>query len=560
MVGRVNILKLIDLKVLEGRNIKGDGRLIYINIGESERKRLYWLINDYEFICRQMNIEGNLREVIYNEFGGEAWLTYLHKELSVFIIESLVSGMSADDLLNEAVSKREELWEYELIYKCNKEDIDFFKVKNNSVVIGYGVNSKVITKKDFEEENYDLTLKDYGDIPIVSITGTNGKTSTSKLIYNTFKNLGYFTGLASTGAIIINDEVIKKGDTTGFYSAKSVLTNPDVEVGVLETARGGILRKGLGFKRSKVAIITSLTEDHIGSEGINTLEDLMDIKLITVREVVPDGKVVIKSDNNLYDILQTKDNLVLFNSERNECIERHIANGKEAWYVKDNDIVWFNGEEEVKVAPINEFKFTHGGKSKANINNVISTLIAVFAIHNNLKEVVNALKVIECDVNTNLGRQNILNIGKFDMLLDYGHNPEAFSEVYFLAQSLKKRKIISIISSPGDRLDDYIKELGRITGQNSDLVIIKETFDRRGRSPLEITNLLCAGIKEVNDKVECLSIIDEKEAVKKALLSAKEGDLIVNFSQHLDVIIPVINDYLKSLGKETIDVDLEGFH
>ena len=364
-----------------------------------------------------------------------------------------------------------------------------------------------------------------------------------------------------TGGIIINNEFVKKGDTTGFYSAKKVLTNPQVEVGVLETARGGILRKGLGFKNSKVAIITSLAEDHIGVDGIKDISDLLDIKLITTREVLPEGKVIIKAEPKLYEVLQTKENLVLFNSKKNEYIEKHMKNGKEAWFVEDENIIFFDGKDKNIIANIKDFKFTHNGNSKTNINNILVSIAAIYEVHKNLKEVVESLKNIECDVYNNIGRQNIIELENFKIILDYGHNPEAFEELFYLANNIKRNKIISIVSSPGDRLDEYIKELGKIAGKNSDTIIIKETFDRRGREELEITNLIKSGIKEVENKsVEVLSIIDEEEAIKKAISMAEEGDIIVDFTQHLDVVIPVINEYLSNHGKETIEVDLEDFH
>lgn len=553
-------MKLKELKVLEGRNIKGEEKFIFVDIEESERKKLYWLISDYEFICRQMKIEGTLNEVIYNENGGVAWLKYSNKELALFIIENLIDGLSADELLNNAVAFKQRIWEYELLEECKKVGLDAFK-DEKEVVIGYGINSKRINKSDYESKNYNLNLNNNGDIPIISITGTNGKTSVSRLIYKGFSKLGYFSGLAMTGGIIINDEFVKKGDTTGFYSAKKILTNKKVEIAVLETARGGILRKGLGFKNSKVAIITSLTEDHIGTDGIKNINDLMDIKLVTTREVIPEGKVIIKADPKLYEVLQTKENLVLFNFKKNSCIKNHIDNGKEAWYVENENIIYYDGTCENIISNIKNFKFTHGGNSKTNTNNILVAIAAIYAIHNNLKEVVSSLKDIKCDVYNNLGRQNIIELNNFKIILDYGHNPEAFEELFYLANRIKQNKIISVVSSPGDRLDEYIKDLGKIVGENSEVVIIKEAFDRRGRERLEITNLIKSGIKEVENKpTEVMSIVDEEEAIEKAISIAKDGDVIVDFTQHLEIVIPTINKHLSKYGGDIIEVDLKDFH
>lgn len=548
-------MKINKLIAQEGCNLKGREPVIYLDIIESDKKMVFRLISDYEYICRHIGVKGTLKEVNYNSDGGNVWLTYKYKEIATYIIENLSNGKNIDVVIDNAFNLKQGKWDLNLIEKAEKMEVPIIKLEDGNNQIGYGINSRIVTKEEWEKDE-DITVNNNGLIPIISVTGTNGKTSTVKLIHNILCRLGKVCGLSSTGAVYIGDKVIMRGDTTGFYSARMVLTNPTVEVAVLETARGGMIRKGLGYEKNKVSIITSLSEDHFDIDGICSIEDLLNVKKLIAQELLSDGKLIIASNYYLFKEFKNKNNVVLFNTYKDDYIKEHIKQGKEAWYIENEQIMFAKNNDEKVVMDIKEFPYTHYGKSGGNTKNLLVALSTLNTIYSNLDKVCEVCKTIYCDLNTNPGRQNVIDIGDYKIILDYGHNEEAYREVFTLAQRLNPSKITGIISAPGDRNDAHIKTLGKVAGEFCDEIVIKQEFDTRGRSSLEIALLLQQGAFSSRDDLEDVSlIIDECDAITYALKRAKKGEVIVIITHHLDVSVPCINRYLESRGMEPIAKD-----
>lgn len=400
-----------------------------------------------------------------------------------------------------------------------------------------------------------------GLIPVFSVTGTNGKTTTARLIYYILNNLGYNAALTSTGGIFVGGEKIRNGDTTGFLSARSVLCNNTVEAAVMETARGGILKNGLGYEKASAAVITSLSEDHIGMSGIKDVQDLLQIKAVVLEELDVNGKIVVKAQEDLVNYTKNKKNVCLFNIEKNKYIIDHIKNGGECFYIEEDYLIYNNNRNENKLLNVKHIPFTHGGYSKGNILNIMAATATVLNICDDIDKIMEIIMNTKCDLYFNPGRQNILEIEDFKVILDYGHNSEAFNEVLSIARSLKPTRLTAIIAAPGDRMDKYIKELGSIAADYCDNIIIREQADLRGRNVGESASLLKKGALERGFNEENLKIIyKEEEAITAVMEKAVKGEVIVLFTQCLDVIVPAINEFLEKNGKTPIADGLDFSH
>lgn len=534
------------VRFLAEKNIKGIPKIIYIKGDNIED-----IIKKYVDICSLLNIEGKILELKDNE----AYLTYDREKVSSLIIYGIIDD--EEEVYERAKILLEDDWSYEIIKELDKNNIPSINIDSNNLKIGYGKNSIILSKS--ETYSIDISeiisnLKHNGMIPIIAVTGTNGKTTTTRLIHKTLLYLGYKSGASTTGGIYIGGKVVKTGDTTGYYSALEVLKNENIDIAVLETARGGIIKKGLGFKNAKVGIITSLSEDHMGMEGINTIEDLGKIKSLIKEGLDTDGIMIVRATKDIVRLFSKKDRLILFDNDLNELIKEHTKNGGEAFYTRGKFIVHNKFGKEIELVNLKELEFTYNGLSKSNTRNVMTAIAAINKIHNNIYEVIDAIKGLKCDLNTNRGRQNVINIKDFKLIIDYGHNSESFHEVFNMAKSLNPNLITGIITAAGDRSDEHIVELGEITASYCHKVIIKEQEDRRGREEKETANLLYKGLKNkgFNDN-KITILLKEEEAILKALNEAKSGEIIVSFSQFLNVTIPAVNKYLMDNGLEVIN-------
>lgn len=568
MRDRVIIMSNIKLRFLEGTNLYSKDNLIYLKgDGECYRGELLKVVYDYMNIGEKLKLNSYIDIVEKNDII-EVLISSNNIYLSNNIIKSLMSNSSEETILNELESNSDNEWSKKLKEIAISKNIPYTRINENEVILGYGENSFKIDRNDYiskYDEDYSKIFNyidgNVGEIPIISVTGTNGKTTTVRLIHKILLDLGYRSGLASTGGIYIGSKLIKYGDTTGFYSAREVLKNKDVNVAVLETARGGILKKGLGYKNSKVAIITSLSEDHIGMENIKSVDDLINIKSVITEELDKDGILIIKAIPTLVERFKDRNNVILFNYFEDKLIKDHTKRGNIAYYVKEDYIVKNSGGIEEKVISIKEIPFAFNGISKSNIRNVMVAMIATEHICKNMNSIIDIVKKIECDIYNNLGRQNILDFNDFKMIIDYGHNSEAFKEVFSIARSIKNNRIIGVITAAGDREDIYIKELGEIAAEFCDKIIIKEQPDLRGRKKGETAELLKEGALNNKYNSENIKVIlEEEEAILYALRNANVGDVIVSFSQFLYLTFPVINKFRVERGLNKIGEDLDLMH
>lgn len=251
----------------------------------------------------------------------------------------------------------------------------------------------------------------------------------------------------------------------------------------------------------------------------------------------------------------------MFNDFEDRLIKEHIERGNTAYYVKGDYIVKNSGGIEERIISVKEVPFAFYGISKSNTRNIMVAMIAVEHIDKDISNIINVVKRLECNIYTNLGRQNVIDFNGFKMIIDYGHNSEAFREVFSIANSIRNKRIVGLITAAGDREDIYIKELGSIAARFCDEIIIKEQPDLRGRSKGETARLLKEGaLYNGYDEKNIKVILKEEDAVLYALKNANSGDVIVSFSQFLYLTFPVINKFRAEIGLEKIGENLELVH
>lgn len=383
------------------------------------------------------------------------------------------------------------------------------------------------------------------NIPIISITGTNGKTTTTRLINSTLLRMGYSTGMTSTEGIFINGKCIDKGDDTGVESAKCILLNKDVEVAVLETARGGIIKKGLAYDLADVAVLTNITEDHLGCNNVNNMEQLCNVKSLVLEAIKPNGYAVVNADDrySLKIINNIKSKIIYFSKDyKNEFIQKNIRDGEIAVYIKDEYICVNNKNREYKISNIYSIPITLNGVLEFNIENAMASCAALVGLGIDYAMIKIGLESFKLDSNDSCGRFNIYNYNDINVVLDYGHNIEGYRRVLAALKMITKGKIIGVVGIPGDRSDDLMKKIGKISSENIDNIIIKEDIDNRGRAKGEVANLIKDGALEVNKNCDIKIILNELEAFKYALNQAEKNDTVIVFFEKLEPLIDFFNE------------------
>jgi len=384
-------------------------------------------------------------------------------------------------------------------------------------------------------------------IPIIAITGTNGKTTTTRLISHIVKNNGFRVGFTTSDGIYVQNSMLTKGDTTGPVSAEFILKDPTVEFAVLETARGGILRSGLGFGKCDVAVVTNIQEDHMGLSDINTLAEMANVKGVVARAVKRDGYAVLNADNeHCVSIAKTTDCKIAYFSidENNKIIKEHCRTGGIAAIYENGYITIKKGDWKFRVEKASHIPLTFGGKVTFMIYNVLAATLATYVYGFTIDDIkMNLATFIPSAVQTP-GRMNIFDFKEYKVLIDFAHNADGFRGIKEYLSGIESPYKIGIITGTGDRRDDDIRDMGRISAQMFDHIIIRQDKFLRGRLAEDIVKLLVEGIQEVNPKQSYEYIPKEIEALKHALDMAKPGTFITALSDVIDNAIDVVQSYL----------------
>ena len=366
-----------------------------------------------------------------------------------------------------------------------------------------------------------------GRIPVVAVTGTNGKTTTVRLTAHMLITSGLRTGMTNTDGIYVQGQRIDTGDCSGPRSARNVLLHPDVDAAVFETARGGLLREGLGFYRCDVAIVTNIgMGDHLGLNYINTVEDLAKVKQIIVRNVAPTGMAVLNgADPHTVRMASACPGAVTyFAAELNAVMAEHMAQGGRVVYRDDDVIIAREGKFELRL-PLAQMPLTMNGSIPFQVDNAMAAIGAAWALGISWDQVMEALGTFSTDSDTAPGRFNLFSYHGATIVADYGHNPDAIAA---LAQALavmpaKKRSIV--ISGAGDRRDEDIMTQGRIVGANFDEVMLYEDACQRGRADGEVISLFRKGLQDAPRASHIEEIRGEFVAIDTALARLQAGDL-----------------------------------
>jgi cyanophycin synthetase len=390
-------------------------------------------------------------------------------------------------------------------------------------------------------------------IPIIAVTGTNGKTTTTRLLAHIVKNNGYKVGFTTSDGIYIQNHMMEKGDTTGPMSAEYILKDPTVEFAVLETARGGILRSGLGFSRCDIAVITNIQEDHLGLSDIHTLDDLARVKSTVVRSVKKDGWAILNAeDAQSIKIADSLDcNVAWFSmDEENELIKTCAKEGKIVAVYENGYITIKKGEWKIRVERASHVPLTLGGKAKFMIANVLAATLASYIWGFKTEDISLSLQTFIPSVAQTPGRMNIFDFKRFKVLIDFAHNPSGYLGVEDYLNSVEANKKIGIIAGVGDRRDEDIRECAKIAGRMFDHIIIRQEKYLRGRSEQEIIDLILAGISESGKSVTHEIIPKEVEALRHAMDSAEDGTFITALSDVVTNAIEIVQEYLDKENEE----------
>ncbi|ACB51587.1 cyanophycin synthetase [Crocosphaera subtropica ATCC 51142] len=380
-------------------------------------------------------------------------------------------------------------------------------------------------------------------VPIVAITGTNGKTTTTRLTAHIYRQTGKVVGYTSTDGVYIGEYLVEKGDNTGPFSAGMILKDPTVEVAVLESARGGILRSGLAFDTCDVGIVLNVAADHLGLGDINTIEQMARVKGVVAEVVHADGYAVLNADDPLVAAMaeQVKGKVAYFSmNPDNEIIHNHTRRDGMAAVYENGYISILEGQFTLRIEEAVNVPMTMGGMAPFMIANALAACLAAFCQGVDIEDIRQGVRTFKASANQTPGRMNLFNLGDYHALVDYAHNPAGYEAVGEFVKNWKGQRL-GVVGGPGDRRDEDLILLGKIAARVFDRILVKEDDDKRGRARGEAADLIIDGILSENDKADYEAILDETEAIEYGLDKVDKGGLVVIFPESVTRAISLIN-------------------
>ena len=369
-----------------------------------------------------------------------------------------------------------------------------------------------------------------GRIPTVAITGTNGKTTTSLLIAHANRMAGLRTGVTTTEGVYVDGQLTMKGDCTGYHSARSILSDPGVDFAVLETARGGILKRGLAYDRVDVSVVLNVSSDHLGLDGVETLDDLAKVKAVVARRA--SRAVVLNAEDDycvaMADSLRDGVEVIYFSLDAdNPILLRHLENGGRAVYLQDMTLVLANGARHEALLDARQMPVSLGGAARYNIANALAAAAALTAHGFGNLEIAAGLRSFVSDAKHNPMRSNVFDVDGVTVIVDYAHNCAAYAALAESARAMSAGRLVGVVAAPGDRRDADLIDIGRTCAAGFDDLVVFET-ENRGRPEGETASLLVRGAQLGRIAQDALSVVlQSHHAIAHGLSLCQPGDVLV---------------------------------